>query len=35
MLWVSKDVEAEQIPIEMSDMTAAILRLPERLVFID
>src|SRR6478609_10441763 len=34
MLWVNKDVEAEQIPIEMSDMTAAILRLPERLVLV-
>src|SRR6478735_285327 len=34
MLWVNKDLEAEQIPIEMSDMTAAILRLPERLVLV-
>jgi exonuclease III len=34
MLWVNKDVEAEQIPIETADMTAAILRLPERLVLI-
>jgi exonuclease III len=34
MLWVNKDVEAEQIPIETADMTAAILRLPERLVLV-
>ncbi|KAI9148647.1 reverse transcriptase [Paramyrothecium foliicola] len=34
MLWVNKEVEAEQIPIEMSDMTAAVLRLPERLVLV-
>jgi hypothetical protein len=34
MLWVNKDVEAEQIPIEAADMTAAILRLPERLALV-
>jgi hypothetical protein len=34
MLWVNKDVEAEQIPIETADMTAVILRLPERLALI-
>jgi exonuclease III len=34
MLWVNKDVDAEQIPIETADMTAAILRLPERLVLV-
>lgn len=34
MLWVSKDVEAEQISIEAPDMTAAIIRLPERLVLV-
>jgi exonuclease III len=34
MLWVNKDVEAEQIPIELPDMTAAVLRLPERLVLV-
>lgn len=27
-------MEAEQIPIETADMTAAILRLPERLVLV-
>ena len=32
MLWVNKDVEAEQVPIESPDMTAAIVRLPDRLV---
>jgi hypothetical protein len=34
ILWVNRDVEAEQIPIETADMTAAILRLPERLVLV-
>jgi hypothetical protein len=34
MLGVNKDVEAEQIPIEIADITAAILRLPQRLVLV-
>ncbi|KAF4971651.1 hypothetical protein FSARC_1584, partial [Fusarium sarcochroum] len=34
MLWVNKDIEAEQIPIKTADMTAAVLRLPERLVLV-
>ena len=34
MLWVNKDVEAEQVPIESPDMTAAVIRLPERLVLV-
>ena len=33
MLWVNKDVEAEQVPIESLDLTAAVIRLPERLIF--
>ena len=33
MLWVNKDVEAEQVPIESPDLTAAVIRLPERLIF--
>ena len=28
MLWVNKEVEAEQVPIESPDVTAAIIRLP-------
>jgi hypothetical protein len=32
MLWVNRDVEAEQVPIGSPDMTAAILRLPDRRV---
>lgn len=32
MLWANKDVEAEQVPIKSPDMTAAIVRLPDRLV---
>ena len=34
MLWVNKDVEAEQVPIVSPDMTAAILRLPDRRVLV-
>lgn len=34
MLWVRKDLEAEQIPIESSDLTAVVLRLPEKWVLI-
>ncbi|KAJ5494161.1 hypothetical protein N7463_010248 [Penicillium fimorum] len=34
MLWVNKDVEAEQVAIESPDLTAAVIRLPERLIFI-
>ena len=33
MLWINKDVEAEQVPIESPDLTAAVIRLPERLIF--
>ncbi|SCO54574.1 related to reverse transcriptase [Fusarium fujikuroi] len=33
MLWVNREVEAEQVPIESPDVTAAVLRLPDRLVF--
>ena len=34
MLWVNKDVEAEQVPTGSPDMTAAILRLPDRQVLV-
>ncbi|KAJ5117317.1 hypothetical protein N7448_010949 [Penicillium atrosanguineum] len=33
MLWINRDVEAEQVPIESPDLTAAVVRLPERLIF--
>ncbi|KAK7582830.1 hypothetical protein V3481_012128 [Fusarium oxysporum f. sp. vasinfectum] len=33
MLWVNKEVEAEQVPIDSPDVTAAVIRLPDRLVF--
>ncbi|KAJ5297274.1 uncharacterized protein N7443_008167 [Penicillium atrosanguineum] len=33
MLWVNRDVEAEQVRIESPDLTAAVIRLPERLIF--
>ncbi|RYP13221.1 hypothetical protein DL766_009878 [Monosporascus sp. MC13-8B] len=34
MLWVNKDAEAEQVPIQSPDMTAAVVRLPDRLILI-
>jgi hypothetical protein len=34
MLWINKDVEAEQVMIESPDLTVAIVRLPNRLVMI-
>jgi hypothetical protein len=34
MLWVNKDVEAEQVPIKIADMIAAILRLPEQVILV-
>lgn len=34
MLWVRRDMEAEQVPIASSDLTAAVLRLPEREVLV-
>ncbi|KAJ5819389.1 hypothetical protein N7474_004980 [Penicillium riverlandense] len=33
MLWVNKDIEAEQVAVESPDLTAAVIRLPERLIF--
>ncbi|KAJ3487744.1 hypothetical protein NLG97_g6342 [Lecanicillium saksenae] len=30
MLWVRKDLEAEQVPIESPDLTAVLVRLPDR-----
>lgn len=34
MLWIRNDLEAEQVPIESPDMTAALIRLPERCVLV-
>ncbi|KAI3281822.1 hypothetical protein DTO002I6_9659 [Penicillium roqueforti] len=34
MLWINKEVEAEQVPVESPDITAAVIRLPERRVFL-
>ena len=33
MLWVNKEVEAEQVPMDSPDITAAVIRFPERVVF--
>ncbi|KAJ6437653.1 reverse transcriptase [Purpureocillium lavendulum] len=34
MLWVRSDLEAEQVPVPSADLTAAVLRLPERDVLV-
>jgi Reverse transcriptase (RNA-dependent DNA polymerase)/Endonuclease-reverse transcriptase len=34
LLWIRKDIEAEQIPIPSPDLTAASLRLPDRKVLV-
>jgi hypothetical protein len=34
MLWINKDVEAEQVMIESPDLTSATVRLPNRLVMV-
>ncbi|OHE90225.1 zinc knuckle [Colletotrichum orchidophilum] len=34
MLWVNKEVEAEQVPMESPDVTVAVVRLEERLVVV-
>jgi hypothetical protein len=30
MLWIRRDIEAEQVPVQSPDLTAAVLRLPDR-----
>ena len=32
MLWTRKYIEAEQVPVQSSDLTAAVRKLPDRLV---
>ncbi|EAQ88752.1 hypothetical protein CHGG_05371 [Chaetomium globosum CBS 148.51] len=34
MLWVNKTVEAEQVAVDSPDITAAVIRLPERVVLV-
>ena len=34
MLWIRSNIEAEQIPVASSDLTAAILQLPDRAVLV-
>ena len=34
MLWIRKDIEAEQVPVQSSDLTAVVLRLPDRSVLV-
>lgn len=33
MLWIRRDLESEQIPVQSSDVTVALLHLPDRSVF--
>lgn len=34
MLWIRKDIEAEQVPVQSSDLMAAVLRLPDRSILV-
>ena len=34
MLWIRKDIEAEQVRVQSADLTAAVLRLPDRSVLV-
>lgn len=34
MLWIRKDIEAEQVPVPSADLTAAILHLPDRALLV-
>ena len=34
MLWIRKDIEVEQVPVQSADLTAAVLRLPDRSVLV-
>ena len=34
MMWIRKDIEAEQIPIQSADITAALLRLPGQTILV-
>jgi hypothetical protein len=34
MLWIRKDLDGEQIPIQSLDITAALLRLTDRSIFV-
>jgi hypothetical protein len=33
MLWINRDVEAGQVSFESLDLIAAVMQLPERLIF--
>jgi hypothetical protein len=34
MLWIRRDIEAEQVPVQSADLTAVVMRLPDRLVLV-
>lgn len=34
MMWVRRDIEAEQVPVQSADLTAVVLRLPDRSILV-
>jgi hypothetical protein len=34
MLWIRKDIKAEQVAVQSPDLTAAVLRLLDRLILV-
>ena len=34
MLWIRRDIDAEQVPVESPDLTAVVLRLPDRSILV-
>ena len=34
MIWVRKDIESEQIPVQSSDLTSAVIRLQDRSILV-
>ena len=34
MLWIRKDIEGEWVPVQSPDLTAAVLRLPDRSILV-
>jgi hypothetical protein len=34
MLWIRKDIEAEQVPVQCADLTAALLHFPDHTILI-
>ena len=34
MMWIRRDIEAEQVPVQSADLTAVVLRLPDRSILV-